>query len=163
MDVVDQVVAPYATGMLVEPHGPEADHLPLRIGIELSELAQARDRHAGDVGCLLQGVFGYEFCVLVEADIGAVVRLRAAGGLFLQWMIGAEAITDVGLAALEDGMVVDERLVDAPSRDDVVGDGVEDRKIGLRLEHDRNVGEVEGAVLERRQYRDLDMRGAKLA
>jgi hypothetical protein len=35
MQIVDHVVAPDAAAVLVETHGPEADHLGLRIGIEL--------------------------------------------------------------------------------------------------------------------------------
>jgi hypothetical protein len=76
----------------------------------------------------------------------------------LQGVFGPEAIADVGLAALEDGMGGDEILVDATGLDDVVGDGVEDVKVGLRREHHADVCEVERAVLEGREHGDADMR-----
>src|SRR5207253_5825290 len=103
--------------------------LPFGIGIEFGELAQTGYRHAGHVGRLLQRVVGNEFCVFVEADVPSVVRLAAAGGLLLQRVIGAQAIADIGLAALEDGVPVDKVPVNPPGGDDVVGDGVEDREI----------------------------------
>ena len=53
--------------------------------------------------------------------------------------------------------------VDPAGLDDVVGDVVEDRKIGARLEDDRDVGEVHAAMREGRQHRDLDMRVAEPA
>ena len=53
--------------------------------------------------------------------------------------------------------------VDPAGLDDVVGDVVEDRQIGARLEDDRDVGEVHAAVGEGRQHRDLDMRMAQPA
>jgi hypothetical protein len=40
-------------------------------------------------------------------------------------MLGTEAIADVGLATLEQGVLVDKILVHPPGLDDVVGDGVE--------------------------------------
>ena len=53
---------------------------------------------------------------------------------------------------------VDEILVDPAGLDDVVGDGVEQIEVGLRLEHHADVGEVERAVFEGRKHGDADMR-----
>ena len=91
----------------------------------------------------------------------AVAGLGGAGRLLLQRMFRPQPIADVGLAALEQGVLVDEILVDATGLDDVVGDGVEDAEIGLRLEHHADVGEIERAVLECRQHGDADMRRAQ--
>ena len=55
-------------------------------------------------------------------------------------------------------VLVDEILVHPAGLDDVVGDGVEDREIGLRLEHHADVGEIERAVLEGREHGDPHMR-----
>ena len=60
-------------------------------------------------------------------------------------------------------MVVDEFGVDPARLDDVVGDVIEDREVGARLEYDRDVGEVHAAMREGRQHRDLDMRVAEPA
>ena len=42
MQVVDQLIRPYAADVLVEAHGPERHHLALRIGVELGELLAAK-------------------------------------------------------------------------------------------------------------------------
>ena len=63
-------------------------------------------------------------------------------------MFRPQAVANVGLPALEGRVLGDKVLVDATGLDDVVGDRVEDRQIGLRLEDDAEIGEVEGAVLE---------------
>ncbi|MNV83643.1 hypothetical protein D3C71_1774600 [compost metagenome] len=46
MDVVDQVVGPDPTGMLVETHGPERHDLAFRVGIEFSQGLEAFRWHA---------------------------------------------------------------------------------------------------------------------
>ena len=51
-----------------------------------------------------------------------------------------------------------EILVDPAGLDDVVGDGVEQIEVALRLEHHADIGQVERAMLECRQHRDADMR-----
>src|SRR6185312_1274696 len=83
------------------------------------------------------------------------------GSLLLQWVLRAQSVPDVGLAALENRMFVDEVLVDTVRRNDVVRDGIEDREIGLRREHHLNVGEIERAVFECRKHRDTNMRRAE--
>jgi len=42
-------------------------------------------------------------------------------------VLGAQAIADVGVAAQESGVLLDEVLVDATGADDVMSDVVEDR------------------------------------
>ena len=96
-----------------------------------------------------------------KRHVGRVVRLGGAGRFLLQRMLGAQAVADVGLAALEHRMLGDEVLVHPAGLDDVVGDGVEQIEIGLRLEHHADVGEIERAVLEGRQHRDAHMRRAQ--
>jgi hypothetical protein len=54
VDVVDHVVGPGAAGVLVEAHGPEGDHLLLRVGIQLGQLLELVLGHAGELGDLLQ-------------------------------------------------------------------------------------------------------------
>ena len=46
-------------------------------------------------------------------------------------------------------MFVDELLVDLALFDNVTGDVVQDREIGLGLENDGYIGEIETTVLER--------------
>ena len=101
MDVVDEIVAPDAAGVLVEAHGPEADDLDLRVGIELGQRLEPVERHAGHLRRLLQRVVGDELRVFVEAHVGGVAGLGGAGRLLLQRMFGPQAVADVGLAALE--------------------------------------------------------------
>jgi hypothetical protein len=47
VNVIDEIVAPYAAGVLVESHCPEADNLGLGIRIEFCKIAKAIDRNAG--------------------------------------------------------------------------------------------------------------------
>ncbi|MBA7674618.1 hypothetical protein ES703_82838 [subsurface metagenome] len=158
MDVVDEVVAPDATGVLVEAHGPEADHLGLGVGIEFGQCLKPVEWHARHFGGLLQRVFRHELRILVESHVGGVVCLRRAGRLLLQRMLRTQAVADVGLAALEHGVSADELLVDAPGLDDVVGDRIEQVEVGLRCEHHADVGQIERAVLEGGEHGDADMR-----
>jgi hypothetical protein len=79
VDVVDHVVHPGAAGVLVEAHGPEADDLLLRVGIQLGQLLEALGRHAGQLGHLLERVFGDELLELVEGDRPRTCRLSPLG------------------------------------------------------------------------------------
>ena len=143
MDVVDEVVAPDAAGVLVEAHGPEASDLDLRVGIELGQRLEAVERHAGHLRGLRQRVVGDELRELVEAHVGGVIGFCGTRRLLLQRVFRTQAVADVGLAALEHGMRGDEPLVDPAGLDDVVGDGVEDVEVGLWCEHHADIGEVE--------------------
>ena len=80
MQIVDELVRPYAAHMLVEAHGPERHDLALRIGIELGELLQEAALDAGELGDLLERVVLHECCIGVEVD-----RLRRAGGRRRPW------------------------------------------------------------------------------
>ena len=88
-----------------------------------------------------------ELRVVLEGD-----RLRVIRRLSWQPSSPADAraqpVADVGRAQFEVDVLLDEVLVDAAGRDDVVGDVVEDREVGPRLEDDRDVGKIEGAVLK---------------
>ena len=163
MDVIDEVVAPDAAGVLVEAHGPETGDLDLRVGIEFGQRLEPVLRHARHLRGLLQRVVGEELDVFVIADVGGVAGLGAPGRLFFQRMFRAQAVSDVGLAALEQGMPVDEVLVDPSGFHDVIGDGIEQIEVGLRLEHHADIGEVERAMLEGRQHGDAHMRRRKAA
>ena len=160
--VVDHVIDPGAPRMLVEAHGPEADHLFLRIGIQFGEPLKAIRRHAGEFGHFFQGVFGDEFLELVEVGrpriVGVVLRLAVRSriavefSVFLQRIVGTQAIANVRLADLEIDVALDEFLIDLAALDDVVADVVEDREVGLRYEHHAVIGEFEAPVLEGRQH-----------
>ena len=126
--------------------------------------ARASSRFFGDaaqLGGVLEVVGGDELGEVVEGD-----RLRAAGvagvlGRLLQRMLGPKAVADVGVAQPERGVLVDEVAVDPVRLDDVVGDVVEDRQVGLRREGELDVGQLVGAMLEGRQHRDLDVLAAQ--
>ena len=60
MDVVDEIVAPDAAGVLVEAHGPEARDLDLGVGIEFGQRLEPVHRHARHLGGFLQRVVGRE-------------------------------------------------------------------------------------------------------
>ena len=76
-------------------------------------------------------------------------------------MIRAQSVADVDRALHKGRVVLDEVLVDAAGRDDVVGDVVQDRQIRARLEHDRDIGEIRASVRERGKHRHLHMRVAQ--
>ena len=86
-----------------------------------------------------------------------------AARLLLQGMIGSKAVADIGLAALEHGMRRDEILVHPPGLDDVVGDRIEEKEVGVRREDDADIGEVDRTVLEGREHRDTHVRRGKPA
>ena len=88
----------------------------------------------------------------------AALALSLPVAFCLQRMLRPQTVADVGLTQLEDRMLGDKVLVDAIGLDDVVGDGVEDDEVRLRLEHHRDVGQLERAMLEGGQHRHLDMR-----
>ena len=163
MDVVDEVIAPDTAGVLVESHGPEAGDLDLGIGIEFSKRLDPVHWHARHLRGLLQRVIAQEPDVIVVADVGGIAGLGASRRLLLQRMFGTQAITDVGLAALEQCILVDEVLVDPAGLDDVIGDGVEQIEVGLRFENEADIGEVERAVLEGRKHGDTNMRRGEAA
>ena len=75
--------------------------------------------------------------------------------------VGAQAVADVVGAAGELGVLADEVLVHRAACDDVVGDVVEYQQVGLRFEYQRDVGEVEAAVLEGGKHGDLGVRMAE--
>jgi hypothetical protein len=111
VDVIDEVVGPGATGMLVEAHGPEGGDLDLRVGIQLGQGLQILDRNTGKLGNLLGGIFGNELLVFVEGDRPRTCRYRpsacrqrrvtVAGRVLLKGMRRAQAVADVGGALLE--------------------------------------------------------------
>ena len=74
MQIVEELVGPYAAHMLVEAHGPERHHLALRIGIEFGELLQEAAFDARELGDLLERVVLHKGGIGVEVD-----RLRRAG------------------------------------------------------------------------------------
>jgi hypothetical protein len=111
VDVVDHVVHPGAAGVLVEAHGPEADDLLLRVGVQLGELLQAVLGHAGELGGVVERVRGDELLELFEGGrlgvVGVVLGLAVGAGVavelgvLLERVVGAQAEADVGLAGLE--------------------------------------------------------------
>ena len=71
-------------------------------------------------------------------------------------MLRAQAVTNIGIAEFEVDVLADKVLVDLAVCDDVVGNVVQDRQIGLRLESQLDVGQLVRAVLERGEHGDLD-------
>ena len=111
---------------------------------------------------LVEGVVSNEGRIVLEGGISVQPpALSAFAAAMLQRMIGAKPVADVGVADLEVGVVFDEGLVDPPGLNDVVGDVVQDDQIGLRREHGGDVGEIEAAMLEHREHRDLHVTGAE--
>ena len=161
MQIVEQLIGPYAANVLVETHGPQRHHLALRIGVELRELLQETALDARELGYLLERVVLHKGCIDVEVD-----RLRRAGrrralGFDFKRVVRTQSVPNVDRSLDEGGVVLDEILVDPPGHDDVVGDVVKDRQIRAWLEYDRNVGKVGTAVGEGREHRHLHMRVAQ--
>ena len=161
MQVVDHVVRPHAARVLVEPHGPERHHLDLRVGVELRQAAQPVGRQARELGHRVHVVLRDELRELVEAD-----RLEAAGiggvlRLFLQRVLGPQAVADVVVAQAERDVLGYEVAVHGVVLNDVVGDVIQDREVGLRPEGERQVGELVAAMLESGEHRHLHVRVAE--
>ncbi len=72
-------------------------------------------------------------------------------------MLGAQTVADVGSAALEVDVLVNEVPVDPVMLDNIAGDVVKDGQIGLGREHDRQVGQIEAAVLKGGEHCHLDI------
>ena len=154
VDVVHEAVDPDPAHVLIEAHGPVRDHLLLGIGVELRQALQALHRHPGQLGHILGGVGLQGLLVLLEADLGQVALGRVLGRL-LQGVVRAQAVTDVCGRGIEVDVGVDEVPVHLVIADDVVGDVVEDRQVGLGLEDDAVVRQLEAAVLEGGEDMDL--------
>ncbi|MNZ74600.1 hypothetical protein D3C78_930510 [compost metagenome] len=150
MDVVDQVVGPDPTGMLVKAHGPERHHFALGVGIQLGQGLEALSRHPGLLCGTLQGVRPDKGGELVKIDVAPGIGFVGVLGPGLEWIVRAQAVADVVGALGKAGVLADEVFVDRAAFDDVIGDVVEDQQIGLWLEHHGNVGQFEAAVLEGR-------------
>ena len=161
VQVVDQVVGPDATGVLVEAHGPERHDLAFGVGVQLGQGLEALGRHAAFPGGALQGVGFDEGGELLEGHVLPGIGLGRVLGLHLQRVVGTQTVADIVGAAGELGVLADEVLVHRAACDDVVGDVVEDQQIGLRFEHQRDIGQVEAAVLEGGQHGDLGVRMAE--
>ncbi len=67
-------------------------------------------------------------------------------------MLGTQAVADVGGSLGKVDVLVDKRLVVGLVLDDVVGDVIEYRQVGLRHEHHVVVAQIEAAMLESRQH-----------
>jgi hypothetical protein len=147
MNVIDHVVGPHAACVLVETHGPETRHLDVGIGVQLGQLLQPRFVDAGMLHRVLERVRFDEFGKLVEGDLLSASRIIGMLGALLQRVVRAQAVTDVGVAAHVAHVLADEILIDTSAADDCVGNVVEDDQVGLRLEHDWNIGQIERAVL----------------
>ena len=161
VEVVDHVVAPHAARVLVEAHRPERHDLDLRVGIQLRERLQPVLGNAAELGGVLEIVGGNELREVVEGDrLGAAGVARVLGAL-LQRMLRPQSVADVGIPEAERRVLVNEIAIDAIGLDDVMGDVVEDRQIGLRSECELDVRQLVGPVLEGRQHCDLDVASAQ--
>ncbi|MNO61706.1 hypothetical protein D3C76_523600 [compost metagenome] len=162
VDVVAEVVRPDATGVLVEAHGPVGDHLLVRIGIDLGQLLQLVFGDTGELGHRLDVIIRHELGKLLEAHGGRVAAVGVLG-LLLRRVSRTQAIADVGDALAELGVLVDEVPVHLVVLDDVVGDVVEDRQVGLGREHHAVVRQLEAAVLEGGEHVHLHIRVGEAA
>ena len=66
MNIVDQVVTPHATRVLVDAHGPVRHHLAVRVCVEFRQFTQFLDRHPAELRHGLLVIVADEFRVLVE-------------------------------------------------------------------------------------------------
>src|ERR1700709_2354938 len=107
---------------------------------------QHRRLDAGQPPCVLQRVVLDEGGVGFEVGRRGLAGIGGAGSIFLQLVVGAQAVTDIGLRLQEQRVVADEFLVHPAGGDDVVGDEVQDREVGARLKDHRQVCEVGTAV-----------------
>ena len=56
VNVVDHIVGPDTTCMLVKPHGPERHNLALWISVQLRQFFESIGRHSRQLGGVLQGI-----------------------------------------------------------------------------------------------------------
>ena len=89
MQIVEQLIGPYAANVLVEAHGPERHHLALRVGVELGKLLQETALDAGELGYLLERVFLHKGCIGVEVDGLRRAGCRRAFGFDFKRMVRA--------------------------------------------------------------------------
>jgi hypothetical protein len=116
--------------VLVDPHGPQGHHLRIRVGIQFGQLPQLLLGHTGQFGNVILVIFRDELGELIEAHLLGAALARVGGFLF-QGMLGAQAVTDIGDPLAEIHVLVDEVLVHLVILDDVIGDVVEHRQVGL--------------------------------
>jgi hypothetical protein len=86
------------------------------------------------------------------ASLGGILCLA------FQRMLSSQPVADISHATPEIDVLGDEIAIHTTALDDVIGDVIHDREIGLRPHHQRNVGQVEGTMLVRRQHGDPHIR-----
>ena len=143
--VVAETIDPDAAGMLVEAHGPVGRDLLVGIRIGLGQLQQLILGNLGELGCVLQGIGLDRFGILFEADLGEISAASIFGSLLAR-IVGTQSIADICCSLGKVDVLVDKLLVVSLILDDVVGDIVEDRQIGLRFEHHTIVGQFEASM-----------------
>ena len=163
VQVVDHVVHPHAARVLVDAHGPQRHHPGIRVGVQLGELFQAVFRHAAQRGNALGVVLIDEGREFLEVDGRGPAGLVVIGRLALQRVLRAQAVADIAVAAAKIDVAANKIFVDPLAADDVPGDVVENRQVGLRREHHGDIRQFERAVLEGGHHADLDVRIAEPA
>ena len=98
MYVVNHVVCPATTCVLVESHGPIRYDLTIRVGVQLSQCQNFFLRNFTQLGRVFEIISRNKFCKLLEGDLLGANRILTCLVIFcldLKWMIGAQTITNV--------------------------------------------------------------------
>ena len=163
VQIIDQLIGPDTAYMLIEAHGPERHQFTLGIGIEFGQGLQLADRHAGNPRRFLGGIGRDELGIVIEIGRGRIAGIFGVLGLHFQFMVGAQAIADIGDSGAEVDVLFHKGLIVGPLLNDVIGDVIGDGQIAAGFEDDGQIGQIGRAVFNRGHHHHLDMGSVQAA
>ena len=94
---------------------------------------------------------------LLQINLGKLT-LATIFGLFLQCVFWPQAITNIGSGLGEVDMLVDKRRVIGLVLNNVIGDVIENRQVGLWRKHHAVIGQIKAAMPEGGEHMHLTAR-----
>jgi len=148
VNVVNEVVRPCTTGVLVETHRPVGNDLDVGVGVQFGQIQQVLLWYTTELGYVVQVVACDEFLVFFEINRARTTSLGCVDCFLLAWVFRPEPVSDVLVTFDEVHMLANEVRVDPVGLDDVVSDEVQDGQVSLWFEDHAVVGQVETPMLE---------------
>src|SRR5690606_34785895 len=120
-------------------HGPERHYFFLGISIDFRKAPEALSRYPGFPGGVLQRIGPDKCRKVIKGNISPAVGIPRAFCIYLTRIFGAQSITDIVLPPGKTGVFIDKIMVDLAALDNVVGNVIENNKIGMWLENYRDI------------------------
>ena len=137
VDVVKQMIHPRAAIVLIYAHGPQRQHLQIRIGIHTCQLLDIRRRHTGDFLGVFERIGLQALSVFLERDGADRINLFADIRFVITIL---RRVADVFRALLELQVVAHEINVIQAVLHQVVHNGIGNRQIAVVVEYHDLIG-----------------------